>query len=327
VAFLGVTGKSGAIVRERVAIGELPDGTEITIPVAVARGTKDGPTLYVQGGLHGDELTGIAVARRVLAGLDASKVVGTVVIVPIANVPSHLTRSRGYLSEERWLIDVNRSFPGDRHGLLSHRIANILLEEFVVASDLTIDLHSALDGCNIAPFSYLDPADDDNGTLEIRERVARVLGLPYVYRKKRGTNLGTSNMSATLNTQSDIRGAAVSIAEMGESRRVTEEFADLGVRGVRNAMVEIGVLEGDLVDVPAPQEFTSIAIRHVERGGGLQITVALGDEVTSGQEIGTVVDAFGDVVERLTSPTDGFILRRMELGSVTTGAEAVWVAS
>jgi predicted deacylase len=324
--FLGVSAARGRSTRTRVPIGEFADGSPIAVPVAVFAGKADGPTLYVQAGLHGDELTGVEVCRRLLSTLEPERMSGTVVAVPVANIPSYLTRTRGYLHEERWLVDVNRSFPGTEHGLLSHRLAHILLHEFVVHADLTIDLHSALDGCDIAPFTYLDPADDETGTLELREQVSAQFGLPYVYRKARGANLGTSQMTNTLATQGDERGAAVMIAEMGESRRVTERAVDLGVRGIRNAMVTLGLLNEQPAEVEPPRPFTTLHVVHVERGGGLRLRVRLGDEVRAGEEMGTVVDVFGDVVERLTAPADGFVLRRMELASVSTGAEAVWVA-
>src|SRR5690349_5954117 len=133
--FLGVPVRTGEIVRSRIPIGEQLDGTPLTMPVVTIGGAKDGPTLYLQGGLHGDEMTGIEIARVVIKELDPSKLSGTVVCVPLANVPAHLTRTRGFLHEERWLIDVNRVFPGSAHGLLSERIADVLFNEFARPAD------------------------------------------------------------------------------------------------------------------------------------------------------------------------------------------------
>lgn len=325
--FLGVSAKSGEIVRQRVPIGELADGTPVTLPVVVAAGRRSGPVLYLQAGIHGDELTGIEICRQVLGTLDPATLSGTVVAVPLANVPSHLTRTRGFLHEERWLIDINRIFPGNAHGLMTERIANVLFEDFLRHADLTVDLHSALDGCDIAPFVYIDPDDDEHGTLSVREKCGRAFGTPYVYYKARGSKLGTSDLSRSMSNQADLAGKATLIAEMGESRRVSREVVPLGVRGVHNVMRILGIEEGGPETPQKQRDFRKITLVHAEHGGGLRMKVDLHDEVRAGQEIAEIVDVFGRTVERATAPTDGFILRTMRLGSVATGAELVWIAA
>jgi uncharacterized protein len=323
--FLGVPIKRGEITKTRVPVGELSDGSTVALPVVTIGGSRPGPTLHIQAGIHGDELTGIEICRRALAEMRPADIAGNVVVVPLANVPSHLTRTRGYLHEERWLIDINRIFPGNAHGLLTERIANVLFEEFVKPADLSIDLHSALDGCDIAPFVYVDPDDDTNGTLAVRERCAKAMGTPYVYYKKRGTAFGTSDLTRSMSNQADLARKAVMIMEMGESRRVSTQLVPLGVRGVRNVMTELGMLAGTYEPV-TQRRFTQIHLVHADRGGGLRMAVDLRDEVKVGAKIAEIVDVFGEVVQTLTAPVDGFILRAMRLGSVATGAEIVWIA-
>ena len=327
MAFLDVPVRRGERFTRRVTVGELPDGSPLQIPVLTIGGRSPGPTVYVQAGIHGDEMTGIEICRRVIAGLDPAEVNGTLVAVPLANVPAHLTRSRGYLHEERRMIDINRIFPGNSVGLLTERIASVLFDSFVREADLTIDLHSALDGCDIAPFVYVDPDDDESGTLALRDRVARAFLTPYVYYKKRGIRFGTSDLSRSISAQADLAGLAVVSAEMGESGRVTEAFVPIGVRGLQNALRTAGVLAGPVEEPRNQRSFTTFSIVHVGRGGGLRLMVDLGDELLQGQAIGEVVDVFGERVELLTAPIDGFVLRAMRLGAVSTGAEAAWVAA
>ena len=325
--FLDVPIRAGEVVRERVRIGELPDGSPVALPVATVGGTKPGPTLYLQAGIHGDELTGIAICRDAMAGLDPSAIAGNVVAVPVANVPSFLTRTRGFLHEERWLIDINRIFPGNPHGLLTERIADALMNQFARHADLTIDLHSALAGCDIAPFVYIDPDDDEGGTLEARERYGLAYGTPYAYYKRRGQMFGTSDLSRSFSAQAEDAGILTISAEVGESRRVSWHRVPAGIQGVRNVMIAMGMLDEEPVTEGPPRRFSSITLIHANRGGGLHLSVDLGDDVTSGQEIGEVVDVFGQRVERLEAPRDGFVLRVMRYGSVSTGAEVAWVAS
>ena len=323
--YLDVPIRRGEITKTRVPIGELADGTPVALPVATIGGTKDGPTLHIQAGIHGDELTGIEIARRVLAELRPDGLAGNVVVVPLANVPSHLTRTRGFLHEERWLIDINRIFPGNPKGLLTERIANVLFEEFIKSADLSIDLHSALDGCDIAPFVYVDPDDDQNGTLADRDKYATVFGTPYIYRKKRGTMFGTSDLSRSLTTQADLARKATMIAEMGESRRVSQSVVPIGVRGVHNVLAAMG-MSGRNPEPTGPQRtFSEIHLVHADHGGGLRMSVDLRDEVKRGQTLAEIVDVFGQTVETLRAPVDGFVLRAMRLGSLATGAEVAWI--
>ncbi|HYI66412.1 MAG TPA: succinylglutamate desuccinylase/aspartoacylase family protein [Candidatus Limnocylindrales bacterium] len=325
--FLDVPVRPGEIVRQRVTIGELPDGGPVALPVVTIGGTRPGPTLYVQAGIHGDELTGIAICREALGGLEPNSIAGTVVAVPVANVPSFLTRTRGFLHEERWLIDINRIFPGNPHGLMTERIADALMNQFARHADLTIDLHSALAGCDIAPFVYIDPDDDEDGTLAARERYGLAYGTPYAYYKRRGQMFGTSDLSRSFSAQAEKAGIVTISAEVGESLRVSWDRMPSGVQGIRNVMIAMGMLDEEPVVGEPARRFSAIKLVHANRGGGLRLVVDLGSEVVAGQEIGEVVDVFGERIERLEAPVDGFILRAMRYGSISSGAEVVWVAS
>lgn len=324
--FLGLHPRRGETVRARVHVADLPDSSELAIPVQISRGVADGPTLYVQAGLHGDEETGIAVCRRFLEKLDPLQMAGTVVAVPVLNIPAFLTRSRSYEHEERRLMDANRLFPGSRSGLLTERIAAIAFEEFVEHADLTIDLHSALDGCSIAPFIYIDPDDDEASTLGVREGASRAFGTPYVYRSLRGGKLGTSDLSRSLSSQADAAGRAVLPAEMGESGRVSTAFVEMGASGIDQVMRFLEMRKGKL-DHVEQRVFTQVLPVHCSRGGGLRLHVSLMDEVQDGEILCDIVDLFGNVIEQVRSPAAGFVLRVMLRASVGTGAEIVWIAS
>jgi hypothetical protein len=325
--FLDVPREAGKVIRERVAVGEFADGSPVALPVVTITGEQDGPTLYIQGGLHGDESTGIEIAQRAIANIEPATLHGTVVAVPVAHVPAYLTRTRGFLHEERWLVDINRVFPGGNTGLLTERIAHVLFEEFVMQADFSIDLHAALDGCDICSFVYIDPDDDEHGTLAKRDEYGTAFGAPYVFRRPRGTRFGTSDLSRSIGAQADLQGVAMISAESGESRRASREFVPIGTRGIHNVMVAMGMLDAEPIPFPEQRIFTAFAVVHANRGGGLRTAVDLGDEVGEGDLIAEVVDVFGQVVERVTAPRDGFILRIMRLASVNTGAEVAWVAA
>lgn len=325
--FLGVPVKQGEITYERVAVAEYHDGSSVSVPVVTIGGIKDGPTLYLQAGMHGDELTGIEICRRAITEMDPGKISGTVVAVPVANVPSHLTRTRGYRDEERGPIDWNRVQPGNPGGLLSERIVATMFEQFVTQAEFTIDLHSALDGCIIAPFCYVWPDDDENGSLEFRESQALAYGPDYVYYHSASAKFGTSNVQVSLPPVADRAKSPVMLAESGESRRITHEFVPIGLRGIRNVMINMGMLHGELDVATPPRKFHRFTTVHANHGGGLRMHAKLKQDVSAGDLLAEITDVFGRVVEQVTAPHAGFVLRQMVLGSCATGAELVWIGS
>lgn len=325
MAFLGVPIRRGEVIRQRVPIGELADSSPLNLPIVTIAGKQDGPTFHIQAAVHGDELTGVEVCREVIRRLNPETLRGTVVAVPVTNVAAYLTRSRGWLNEERGPIDFNRSYPGNPHGLLTERVVSTLFSEFISAADYSIDLHSALAGCDIAPFSYVDPDDDENGTLAAREKMAYAMGARLVYCKKRGAKLGTSDMTRAVSTQADLIGKPMITVEMGESNKVSWDLVPFGADGVINILRAVEMLPEPVQQFPEPRRFSRISPLHASRGGGLKMHVRVTEEVKAGQTIAEVVDVFGDLAETITAPHDGVVLRVMNYGTVSTGAEVSWV--
>lgn len=323
--FLGVKARRNAIVRERVPVGALGDGTPVTLPAIIVGGKEDGPTMYLQSGLHGNEITGVEVLRGIVARLNPADVRGTVVAVPIANPPAYITKTRGFALEERGPFDLNRTFPGSKTGVLSERIAYNLFHEFVLKADYTVDFHAALAGCNIHPFVYVDPADDEAGTLGVRVRMAQAFGTDLVYYKKRGAKLGTSVMTGSLGAQADLHKKAVLTAEMGEAERISWEVVERGVDGGLNMLRELEMLAGKPVKAKEQRKFSTIGLVHSEHAGLFHPKVALGEEVRKGQLLAEVVDPFSHESQPVVAPADGVVLRLMLNSPVMVGAELVWV--
>jgi uncharacterized protein len=326
VPFLGVDPQPNEMRRERVAIGQFADGSPVDVPVVVIRGAADGPTAYLQAGIHGDEVTGIEVCRRVVASLDPATLRGTVVAVPIGNVPAYRNRSRSFLDEERGPIDMNRVFPGDLAGLLTERIAATLVEEFLRPADYAVDFHSALAGCAIAPCAYVSGAEG-HAVRHVQERLADAFALGLTCLQEGTTEFGHSNLTRSFCATAERAGVPAIIAEMGESGRITADVVDHGVAGTRRALAALGNLAAD--DAPAPEpsvRFRAIAFVHAESGGLVNHAVALGDPVEEGDVLGAIVDPLSGEEMPVVSPVAGIVLRLLTLGTCNVGAELVWVA-
>lgn len=326
-SFLGIKGAPGTVVRDQVEVGRLADCSPLRIPAVLFSGDRPGPTVYVQAGLHGDEVTGIQLAMNLIESLDVADVRGTVVFVPMANPAAFVTRSRGYTLEERGPFDLNRIFPGSPTGVLSERLAHVLFSEFVLPADLTIDLHSALAGCDIYPFVYLDPDDDESGTLELRRRLAWAVGADFVYRKKRGSKLGTSVMTGSIGTQADLHGKPLMSVEMGESGRVSWHRMEQGVTGLLNLLREFGSVTGEPKSMPEPTTFSEISLVHAPTGGMHECLVDLGQPVKAGDDVAVVRDPATSDRTVVRAHKDGTVLRLMKVTPVATGAELVWIVA
>jgi predicted deacylase len=134
-------------------------------------------------------------------------------------------------------------------------------------------------------------------------------------------------MSRSFATQADAAGKAVVMLEMGESKHVSKDRVDLGVTAVHNALKVLEMESREPKVAREPRKFSHIALIHTRHGGGLRVDVEIGDEVTAGDPLGVVTDVFGDTIEELTAPSDGFVMRVMRYAAVNSGAEAVWIAS
>ncbi len=325
--FLGVRVRPGETVRARVPVAELADGTSVTLALTVIGGRQEGPVLYLQAGIHGDEVTGIEILTRACRAVDPGVLHGTIVAVPVVNVPAYLSRTRGFTLEERGPIDMNRIFPGSPHGLLTERLAHLVFHELLLKANFAVDFHTALAGCNIYPFVYVRPSDDEHGTLAARETMARAFGTELLYYMPRGAKLGTSQIEGSFGVQSDLKGIPAITAEMGESRQITWPFVDIGVRGTLNVLKALKMLDGEPEGIPAQRKFARVIPVHANRGGMLHVTARLGQEIRAGQPFATVLDIFGEPTERIAAPADGILLRLMTMTPVYPGAEIAWLVN
>ena len=327
MAFFGIAPGPGEIVRERVTVGQLADGTPAYVPVVAIAGRHDGPTAYLQAGIHGDEITAIEVCRRLIASIDPADVRGRIVAVPIGNVPAFLNRKRSFVEEERGPIDMNRVFPGDPAGLLTERIAAALVGELLEHADYALDFHSALAGCNIMPCAYVSAAATDP-LRPAQEQLASSLGWGLTCLQEGITAMGHTNLARSFCAVAERAGVPAIIAELGESGRITAEVVDVGVSGARQVLAA----QGNLPTQPAapgdarPTRFRNIAFVHAERGGIVNHRLPLGAKVARGEDLAVVHDPVTGDAMSVTAPFDGIVLRQLTLGTCAMGAELVWVA-
>lgn len=317
----------GEKVYFHLPVAELATGIPIRIPVIVINGQEAGPTFYLQAGTHGDEVTGTEVVRQVSQDLQPADLRGTFISVPIANVLAFLTRSRCYGLEERE-INMHSCFPGNPNGFLTEQIAHKIFQEIALKADYSIDLHAGLTGANCYPFTYVIPTDNKHGTLETRTKIARASGFELIYYLPREDCYkfrSLDGFDGNFSEQLDKNGIPNTLFELGEGGRITHEFIPVAVRGVKNVLKHLGMLEGEPIIDKEPHKFTSFAVARPEKGGLLYVKARLGAPIAQGDLIAEVSDGY-EVVDEVRSPKDGVLLRLMTTTIINPGAEVAWIA-
>jgi predicted deacylase len=295
-----VEAQSGKLAFGAIPVLELQDGTKVDIPVMVARGVEDGPTLLVNALTHGPEIPGIEVIRRVMRlELDPKSLKGTVIAIPIANPLAVQHCKYGSYQDD---LQMDRTFPGNSKGSMTQRLACALWEEAALQADYILDLH-----CNSAPampLAVMHPGK--NRQTEVKaENMANAFGIPIVY-------IPAELMSHGLLTNTAMaHGIPALNMELVGTRRLEPKYVEIGVKGVLNVMKWLGMIDGVVekqTGFPKPEgplEFKGLITAN--RGGLVHWLEAPGEFIAKGSTIVRIYNAYGDEVETIRMPFNGYV--------------------
>jgi len=279
--------------REKLAFEMMPSFVDslVNTQVVALRGQTPGLTLCITAGIHGDELNGVEIARRIAASVDPHTLAGTLIVVPIVN-------AAGFRSGERNLADrrdLNRAFPGDPEGSTASRVANALFEQIIRQCHGLIDLHTEPPRRAALPQTRTDLSDSTSMSM------ARSFGI--------GVVLDDRGPAGSLRRAALDAGIPAILYEAGEPRRFQEDEIARGVEGVRHVMAHLDLIAGE---ASPPQ---SVAYRHAQwvrvptgLGGIFTTPHKPGDTIAKGEVIGTVVDPINDGRVEIIAPLGGRIV-------------------
>ncbi len=291
--------------RETVAlpVSVLADHTPVNMTVHVVHGRKSGPTLFVSAAVHGDEIIGVEIARRLLQAPHLERICGTLMVVPIVNTFGFLNRSR-YLPDRR---DLNRSFPGFVRGSLASRLAYLFMNEIIGRSDFGIDLHSAAVNRVNLPQVRISPSTEK--TLDL----ARAFGAPVILAAK--LRDGSMRMAA------HERGVDVLLYEAGEGMRFDEYSVRTGTAGILRVMQAMKMIPSKGVSKARamPLHSTDSSWLRAPVGGLLRTFKITGEQVTEGDLLGIISDPVGANETQVTAANAGVIVGRTVLPVVNEG--------
>lgn len=294
---------AGSVETVHLPVSTLPDHTPITLSVKVHHGKRPGPTMFVSAAVHGDEVIGVEIVRRLLRAPQLAHLRGTLLVVPVVNAFGFLTRSR-YLPDRR---DLNRCFPGHPSGSMGSRLAHIFLQEVVLRCDMGIDLHSAAIHRTNLPQIRISPRD-----VATRD-MAQAFGAPVV--------LMSALRDGSLRREAAERGTCVLLYEAGEGLRFDEMAVRAGVAGILRVMRHQGMVPAKGIARAKAQPYLckSSTWLRAPAGGLLRTFRAEGETVEAGEILASVADPFGDVETTIEAPSAGILIGRAVLPVVNEG--------
>jgi predicted deacylase len=293
----------------------------------------------VNAGVHGGEYPAVEAVIRLSKTLDPKKISGTVILMPVLNLPAFRTRTPFVCPIDN--VNPNRVFPGDPRGSYSEQMTHALINEFVVHADAYVDLHGGDIPEALVPFVICrsETGLADSKARDVAERskqIAMAFGLPYVLAVSQPVQpaKGLSSYAAAAE-----KGIPAILAEAGGVGQMQEEAVELLVQGVINVMRHLGMLARPKSQIPSSKSqgnskskiqktahkavaaakasaadtagstvLTKFEWVYTKSSGMWYPKVEPGDVVNEGEQIGTVGDFFGDTLEKIVSPVNGVIL-------------------
>ncbi len=305
-----VSVKAGTQVAIDLPIPALYTHNPMSCPVYVIHGKKPGPILFLSGAIHGDEINGVEIIRRVLNRKSLKRINGTLVAVPVVNILGFISQTR-YLPDRR---DLNRSFPGSEKGSLAARMAHLFLTEIASKCTHGIDLHTAAihrDNFPQIRAELLNPEID---------RMARAFNSPVI--------VNTAVAEGTLRDATSKMGIPVIVYEAGEALRFHEVAIRAGVKGIISVMRELDMIPKLKSSAKSTDPFVARSSYWVRaaKSGILRAKKSLGEKVGHAEILGVVSDPFGSSEDTVMANGEGIIIGRTNIPLVNSGEALFHIA-
>lgn len=336
----------GSTAQALLPVARLPTFTPIEVPIFISRGRKPGPSVLLTGGLHGDEINGVEILRRMLTRKLFRIKAGAVIVMPLVNVFGFLINARGVPDGK----DINRSFPGSRSGSLAKMLAYDLMTQIVPFADIVVDLHTGGASKDNLPQIRTDLEYPGNRELALSFGLPAVIHFPTIARSFR--------------REVQQAGKRVVVYEVGESLRLDEAGIETGISGILRMMRHFDMLankdnrsvgksakKGETVvlehadpsltaaagegssETTGPDELAETVIYPASRwirarmSGVFQCQVALGETVRERQVLGMLSDPFGREIKRVRAGVPGIVVGVNRNPVVSRGDALLHVAS
>ncbi|MDP5110516.1 MAG: succinylglutamate desuccinylase/aspartoacylase family protein [Rickettsiaceae bacterium] len=307
--------KKGERKHFEIGVSKLYDHTEMTIPVEVIRGKEDGPIIFISAAIHGDEINGVEVIRRLLARKKLlSNLRGTLIAVPIVNMFG-FNRNLRYLPDRR---DLNRVFPGTKSGSLAGQIAYKFMKEIVEKYEYGIDIHTgSAHRFNLPQIrAYLDNTEIED--------LAEAFGVPVI--------LHSEYREGSLRQAAAERGIKIILFEGGEALRYDEKVIRSAEKGILSILTKIGMVNEELVKTKSPKQrevFVASSSHWIRapHSGSMHVKKQVGNKVKKNEILAIISDPFGIEKHFVRAKEAGMIIGITMMPLVNNGDALFHVAT
>ena len=293
----------GVISRYYFQIVDDGMGVPVFIPIIVARGVEEGITMGIIAAVHGNELNGIPVIQRLFRELDAGELKGTIIGVPVMNVPGYLLMQRKFNDD----IDLNRIMPGKPNGNMSEVYAHRFLHKIAFQFDFLIDLHTASFGRINSYYIRANMEEPFIRRLAILQNAQIILNSPAPDQTIRGTLSGRGGKALTL--------------EVGDPNKFQRGHIRSSFSGIFNTLIQLGMLEGEIEE---PEDEAIICTHsywlYTDKGGILQVIPDVTEILKKGDRIAVLKNIFGDVIKEYFAPENGVVIGKSTHPVAQTGS-------
>lgn len=318
--------KEGERAYFTVPAGELAHKAVVQLPVIVVAGKKEGPVLWINGTVHGDELNGSYAAWELSGEIDPEQLSGTLVVTPICNPIAFECRNKISAIDN---MDMDTTFPGDPEGMMTQRIAHMIYREIKANAGAVISFHTMATPYRANPYSVrkIIPGVSDSVN-EVSEGMQRAFGVVTncVVDLRGDTNElpGVTNGALDITCMKD--GIPAFMGEMGQGGKVENEYVEAAKKGILNVMRYLKMLDGP-VEKPGRQVLiTKRRFLRSDKGGMIRMNVKSGDEVKAGESL-LDLHYYGDEMESYPARSDCYVIGVRENPVVSTGDRVAFVGT
>ena len=292
-------------------VAKLYTNADVSLPVHIFRSKKAGPTIFISAAVHGDELNGIEIIRRLLKDKRFKVIRGTVIAVPMVNVYGVINQSR-YMPDRR---DLNRCFPGTAKGSLAGRVANIFVNEIIKHCDYGIDLHTGAIHRSNLPQIRADLSDEQT------KEMASVFGVSVV--------LNSSVIEGSLREAAKNCNTKVLLYEAGEALRFDEISIRSGLQGVLNVLQHLNMIPKSRRRKHKIEPFVanSSAWVRASSSGVVNSLVEMGDNVQKGQRLAEIYNPYGELLSSVEATRGGIIIGKQNIPLAQEGEAMFHIAN
>lgn len=291
-------------------VAKLYTDANVSLPVHIIRSKKPGPTIFVSAAVHGDELNGIEIIRRLIKQQKFKITRGTVIAVPMVNVYGVVNQSR-YMPDRR---DLNRCFPGSAKGSLAGRVAYIFLNEIVKHCDYGIDLHTGAIHRSNLPQIRADMSDAET------KELAEVFGVPVL--------LNSTLVDGSLRESAVKNETKILLYEAGEALRFDEFSIRAGMKGILNVLQHLGMTRKSTSKKKKMAPFIANGSQWVRANasGIVHNIVNLGDQIIKGQVLAEIGSPYGEIIDAVKATRSGILIGKQNIPLVQEGEAMFHIA-